>query len=306
MKLNRILEIGCSVGDDVRFLQTKLKDFGYYKSTIDGDYGSNTSNAVKSFQKSVGLNQDGEVGENTWAVIIKYEKSATVKKVDTNTLNIIDHLLPNGEYIKDTVNKKAIYLHHTAGGSNPIWTIDGWLRDGKPGKPLPVATSYVIGRKSSSNGDVTYDGSIYRSFDDKYWAYHLGISAKDSVAINASAIGIEVCNYGYVTKTKDGKFINYVNREVMASEVTELDEPFRGYKYWEKYTDAQIESLRVLILDLIKRHDIKIQKGIYNKDWFEYSTKWFGGDGLRNHTQVRKDKVDMYPCPRLIKMLNSL
>lgn len=48
-----------SKGDDVKNLQQKLKDLGYYRSTVDGKYGSGTKNAVKAFQKMNGLSQTG-------------------------------------------------------------------------------------------------------------------------------------------------------------------------------------------------------------------------------------------------------
>ena len=92
----------------------------------------------------------------------------------------------------------------------------------------------------------------------------------------------------------------------MESEVVELETPFRGYKYWERYTDSQIESTRRLILYLQNRWGIEIEKGIYNEDWFNYDTKWFTNGGLRSHTQVRRDKFDIFPQKEMIQMLNSL
>ena len=37
-----------SRGDEVRQIQTRLKELGYNPGTIDGIYGTNTQNAVKS------------------------------------------------------------------------------------------------------------------------------------------------------------------------------------------------------------------------------------------------------------------
>ena len=49
--------------------------------------------------------------------------------------------------------------------------------------------------------------------------------------LNSRSISIEVCNYGPLRLTKDGKFINYVNRQVDEKDVVKLDKPFRGYLY---------------------------------------------------------------------------
>jgi len=50
----------------VKDVQSKLKRLGYYKYSIDGDYGKYTEAAVKAYQKSRGLVVDGCVGPQTW------------------------------------------------------------------------------------------------------------------------------------------------------------------------------------------------------------------------------------------------
>ena len=54
-----------SRGNEVRKIQTKLKQLGHYKGSIDGIYGSDTQKAVISFQKSCGLKADGIAGPKT-------------------------------------------------------------------------------------------------------------------------------------------------------------------------------------------------------------------------------------------------
>jgi peptidoglycan hydrolase-like protein with peptidoglycan-binding domain len=46
-------------------LQQRLRDQGFNPGAIDGDFGENTKAAVKAFQRSVGLKDDGIVGRNT-------------------------------------------------------------------------------------------------------------------------------------------------------------------------------------------------------------------------------------------------
>ena len=52
-------------GKDVVALQQALKIKGYYKPAIDGKYGDQTVEAVKAFQKSKGMTQDGKAGNDT-------------------------------------------------------------------------------------------------------------------------------------------------------------------------------------------------------------------------------------------------
>ncbi len=54
-----------SEGEDVYWLQMKLKELGYYTGTVTGSYYSGTKAAVKKFQKDAGLYQSGEADVKT-------------------------------------------------------------------------------------------------------------------------------------------------------------------------------------------------------------------------------------------------
>ncbi len=54
-----------SRGDEVRRIQTKLKQLGFFNGTVDGIYGVKTQSAVRQFQKSVGITADGIAGSKT-------------------------------------------------------------------------------------------------------------------------------------------------------------------------------------------------------------------------------------------------
>lgn len=50
---------------NVKLVQKRLADLGYYKIKVDGIWGSKTSAAVKNFQRDYGLKVDGIVGSGT-------------------------------------------------------------------------------------------------------------------------------------------------------------------------------------------------------------------------------------------------
>lgn len=58
-----------SRGEEVKKIQTKLKQWGYYKNDVDGIYGYLTYVSVKSFQKNNGLKVDGMAGTQTMAAM---------------------------------------------------------------------------------------------------------------------------------------------------------------------------------------------------------------------------------------------
>ena len=54
-----------SRGTTVKTIQQKLKNWGYYKGSVDGIFGAKTKEAVKYFQRKNNLTVDGIVGAQT-------------------------------------------------------------------------------------------------------------------------------------------------------------------------------------------------------------------------------------------------
>lgn len=63
-----VLKQGSS-GSEVRTMQQKLKNWGYYSGSVDGVFGPKTKSAVIYFQRKNGLTADGIVGKNTLAAL---------------------------------------------------------------------------------------------------------------------------------------------------------------------------------------------------------------------------------------------
>ena len=62
------LESG-STGDQVKTLQKRLKELGYYQGSVDGSYGDSTTAAVMAFQLRNNLTVDGKAGPATQRVL---------------------------------------------------------------------------------------------------------------------------------------------------------------------------------------------------------------------------------------------
>ena len=83
-----------SSGLEVRKLQGRLAELGYYAGGVDGIYGATTTSAVKAFQRNNGLSGDGQAGEQTqtklYSSTAKYASSpvTTANPDQTRTLSI--------------------------------------------------------------------------------------------------------------------------------------------------------------------------------------------------------------------------
>ena len=213
--------------------------------------------------------------------------------------------LRESQYIKEEIKKTQIVLHHTAGNSSGVGTIKMWDADDR-GR---IATCVTISGKGASKD--TYDGEICQAFSSKFWAYHLGVKGDvfrsqglPAKSLDKLSIGIEICSWGPLEK-KSNKFYNYVDREVPADQVTELETPYKGYKYYHRYTDAQIESTKNLLL--YWRDTYGIDLTYQEADMWGVSKRALRGEnGVFTHNSYRKDKTDIHPCPRMIAMLKSL
>lgn len=212
--------------------------------------------------------------------------------------------LDTSQYLQEEVTKKQIVLHHTAGGPSGINVSNDWNTDAR-GR---IATCVIISGPGATN---SYDGEIIQTFPSKFWAYHLGVKndvfrAYNIPAINLDklSIGIEICNWGQLEK-KGNKYYNYVNREVPVDQVTTLDKPYKKYKYFHKYSDAQIQSVKDLLQYWSSKYNINLNYD-YTRMFTVTSGALKGENGLYTHNSYRGDKIDIYPCPRMIEMLKTL
>ncbi len=58
-----------ATGGEVKELQRRLKNWGYYNGAVDGIYGKGTVEAVKKFQRKNGLTADGIAGIATYTAL---------------------------------------------------------------------------------------------------------------------------------------------------------------------------------------------------------------------------------------------
>lgn len=149
------LKLG-SQGQDVRSLQTKLKALGFYKGTVDGDFGEATEKAVKAFQKQYGLTVDGKVGSATMAKLAAAK--ATAKPTASPT-------------------PKAT--------ATPSYSSNTYLRNGNSGKQVRqmqerlISLGYLVGKATSNFDNATEAGVI--AFQRRNTSYADGVAGPETL-----------------------------------------------------------------------------------------------------------------------------
>jgi N-acetylmuramoyl-L-alanine amidase len=230
-----------------------------------------------------------------------YEKFIELKEFEKlNLSDIIQVDFPDNQYIRAKTKKNQIVLHHTVSGLGVTGDIAWWRKT-----KARIGTAIIIG----------WDGKIYQCFSSKYWAYHLGIKDWRNKKLNQGSIGIEIDSWGGLVQHSDGKYYpakwssmykkfvpNLKAGEV--KNVQKYDKKYRGFYAFEKYTDAQIEAVRKLLMYWNEHYGIPLT---YNEDMWEYNKDALNGkSGVWGHVSFRKDKSDVHPDDGLVKMLKEL
>lgn len=166
-----------SRGNEVRQIQTLLKDWGYYKGAVDGIFGVKTKNAVVQFQKKYGLTADGVVGPQTLKALGIYsggtQQSSGTSGSDMYLLANIISAEARGEPFEGQVAVGACVLNRVEHPSFPdsLYGVvyqpgaftaitDGQIHEN-------VAESAQKAAREALNGSDPSGGSIYYFNPDK-------------------------------------------------------------------------------------------------------------------------------------------
>ncbi len=111
-----------SRGNEVRQIQTKLKELGYYRGSVDGIYGIATQKAVRAFQKNCGITADGIVGPKTLKYLGLGSQSGSAGKYSSSDVNLLAKLIAaeaRGESYRGQVAVGAVVLNRVEHASFP-------------------------------------------------------------------------------------------------------------------------------------------------------------------------------------------
>jgi hypothetical protein len=196
--------------------------------------------------------------------------------------------LPDGEFFDTHEEKSGICVHHTVGGSARS-TFNWWMQDrNSRGNQLKVGTAYIIGR----------DGKVYEVFAPAAWAYQFGLkwSTAKKLKFEKRYIGIELASEGALIE--DGGKLYCFDRvsprtEKARDAAFDCGSDWRGYRYFDRYEEAQLDSLMELIDKLCG--DFNIPREAPDEPLSFYGDALARFQGIIGHSMVRADKSDPSP-----------
>lgn len=115
-----LLRVG-SANTEVKRLQEKLKELGYYSGEIDGQFGGGTKAAVETFQRQHGLVADGLAGESTLSMLYSQNAHPYTPEPETPAPTLVNknHPLPDGYAPKNLIQLSSVIGEDLAVLSDP-------------------------------------------------------------------------------------------------------------------------------------------------------------------------------------------
>ncbi len=169
VQTSEVLSKRGSRGEEVRQIQTKLKNWGYYTGSIDGIYGKQTEEAVRKFQRYNQLTVDGIAGTNTLKAMGIFSTGSSSQSSSSN-LELLARAVygeARGEPYAGQVAVAAVILNRVEDSRFPK-TVSGVVyqsgafdvvADGQINL-TPNATAYQAARDALNGWDPTY-GCLY-------------------------------------------------------------------------------------------------------------------------------------------------
>lgn len=223
------LQRGFTDSAEVRAMQKRLKELGWYSGSADGDFGPATEAAVKAFQKANGLTADGKAGQktleklNSSSAITKRQATATAtpKPTAKPTAKPTPRVTPTPRPTATPNLSKDYYLQMGASGQK-VRTLQnrliqlGWL-GGKATGTFDEATEAAVRAFQKKTKGLWEDGvagpDTLRALYSDGAARASGVAASTGETLERGSEGSEVRSLqkrlkdlGYLSGTVDGSF----------------------------------------------------------------------------------------------------
>ncbi|MDD3334866.1 MAG: peptidoglycan-binding protein [Eubacteriales bacterium] len=198
-----------STGTEVKTLQQRLKDLGYYKGSVDGSYGAGTANAVKAFQAASNLTADGVAGKKTLEAV--YSKNA-IKASATNTSTSSN----------SSSSTSSSSSSSTTSSSYTNGRTDVYLEIGSSGNQVKILQNrlivlgYLTGTADGDYGETTY--AAVKAFQKRNSIYDDGVAGPTTLtklySSSAKKAASVVANLGSLKQGANGSAVRALQQQL--------------------------------------------------------------------------------------------
>jgi len=200
-------------------------------------------------------------------------------------MNVQQYPLKKGQYFADLTTKKFVVWHGTAGRTahTPV--------SGRPGK----ATTSIDGWNNNADRVgapwlVDRDGTVFETFNDSGWIYHLGLKGTKG-AYDKQSVAIEFANEGPLDLDGDRLYAFGMNTPNTVYNGPFITHDWRGFNFFAQLDEPQVDAGIELSLDICKRH--KIEPVFYYPSTTYDFPRCFQVATIICHSNCRTDKTDL-------------
>ena len=197
-----------SSGSEVKTLQQRLKDLGYYKGSVDGKYGAGTAEAVKAFQRANKLTADGKAGKNTQTAL--YSKNAVKASATNSSSSSSSSSTSSGSSSSSTSSS------YTNGRT------DVYLQIGSSGKQVKILQNrlivlgYLTGTADGEFGETTE--AAVKAFQKRNSIYDDGVAGPTTLtklySSSAKKASSVVANLGSIRPGTNGSAVRALQQQL--------------------------------------------------------------------------------------------
>jgi N-acetylmuramoyl-L-alanine amidase len=230
-------------GDDVLALQQRLLDLGFKVGKLDGRFGHRTEQAVRDFQRNVGVPPDGTCGPATLKSLSRL--APMVRGGSPNAMRAEERIRRAGPQLTGKIvvidpsvgrfDDPALRLRADAITTDLARRIEGRL----------VATG--VQAFLTNTGGATEDTEDDRAEFANRADAHLCISLQVDGSENVDAAGVSTYFYGSeahgVTSSVGERFAGLVQREIVAR--TDLSDLRSHAKTWDMLRRTRMPAVRI-------------------------------------------------------------
>ena len=173
-------------GNEVKQVQQRLTDLGYFNGPISGNYMNQTMEGVKKFQANNGLRADGITGEDTWGILFSETEALDVSATPRPTP--VPTPVPYAITV-DVKNQAVIVYERDEAGEFTVPVRRMVCSTGKVGSDSDLGDWELDGRKARWAYFSLYGSHAqYWTRINKYIAFHSVIYTKvDTKALSVSS-----------------------------------------------------------------------------------------------------------------------